>query len=143
MLLASGGTARDEHTAEVRERAIARRERFYAAKMNYILRNHAHAVLDVVHQATSAKTPVTKTDVVRWAKKSMHEHDPLAQGFTNDDALELVEHIREQGFLHFATQDQADVPMPSLRDWLTGRYAENIGWQAPRCAECLSPGTGI
>ena len=141
VLMASGGTARAEDTAEVRRRAIARRERFYAAKISDIVRIHAHAVLDVVHRATATKTPVTKTDLVRWAtKEAMHRHDPLARDFSNEDARELVERIRQQGVLHFATQDRADVPLPSLRDWLTGRYAEHIGWQAPRWAGCGNPG---
>ena len=97
VLMTSGGTARDEDTTEVKRRAISRREAFYAAKITDIMRDHAHAVLDVVHRATTTKTPVTKTDVVRWAKEAMYKHDPLSRDFSNEDGLELVERIRQQG----------------------------------------------
>ena len=71
MLIDSRGTARAEDAAEVKRRARAGRERFYASKIRDIVKVHALAVLDVMHRATQAKTRVTEMDLAEWAKESM------------------------------------------------------------------------
>ena len=131
VLVGSGGTARAEDAAEVKRRAHTDRERFYAAKISDIVKVHALAVLDVMHRATQAKTPVTEMDLAEWAKESMNKHARLSIEYSNEEALALVERMRHQGILHLSAQDRAEVPIPSLRAWLTGPYAQHIAWQPP------------
>ena len=131
VLVASGGTARAEDAAEVKRRARAGRERFYASKISGIVEDHAGAVLDVVHQAVRTNTRLTRRHLARWAKESMRKHDPLSAEYSNEEALALVERMRHQGILHLSAQDRAEVPIPSLRAWLTGPYARHIAWQPP------------
>ena len=61
----------------------------------------------------------------------MHKHDPLSAEYSNEEALALVERMRHQGILHLSAQDRAEVPIASLRAWLTGPYAQHIAWQPP------------
>ena len=131
VLVASGGTARAEDAAEVKRRARADRERFYASKISDIVKVHALAVLDVVHRATRTNTPLTERHLAKWAKESMHKHDPLSAEYSNEEALALVERMRHQGILHLSAQDRPEVPIASLRAWLTGPYAQHIAWQPP------------
>ena len=131
VLAAAGGTARAEDAAEVRRRARADRERFYGSKISGIVEDHAAAVLDVVHQAVCTNTRLTRRHLARWAKESMQKHDPLSAETSNEEALALVERMRRRGILHLSAQDRAEVPIPSLRAWLTGPYARQIAWQPP------------
>ena len=131
VLTGRGGTARVEDAAEVKERARTQRERFYQSKISGIVKVHAHAVLDVVHQAVRASSSLTERHLAKWAKESMGKHDPLAAEYTNEEALALVERMRRQGILHLSAQDRAAIPIPSLQAWLTGPYARHIAWQAP------------
>ena len=131
VLVASRGTARAEDAAEVKRRAHAARERFYASKISDIVKIHAPAVLDVVHRATRTRRPLTERHLAKWAKESMHKHDPLSAEYSNEEALALVERMRHQGILHLSAQDRPEVPIPSLRAWLTGPYAQHIAWQPP------------
>ena len=132
VLIASGGTARAEDAAEVKHRARAARERFYASKISDIVKVHALAVLDVVQRATRTNTPLTERHLAKWAKESMHKHDPLSADYSNEEALVLVERMRHQGILHIPAQDRPEVPIPSLRAWLSGPYARHVGWQPAR-----------
>ena len=132
VLIDSRGTARAEDAAEVKHRARAGRERFYASKITDAVKVHAHAVLDVVHRATRTKTPLTEMDLAEWAKESMNKHARLSMEYSNDEALALVERMRRQGILHLSAQDRAAVPIASLRAWLTGPYARHVGWQPAR-----------
>ena len=129
VLTASAGTARAEDAPEVKRRARAARERFYASTISDIVKVHAPAVLDVVHRATRTNTPLTERHLAKWAKESMHEHDPLSAEYSNEEALALVERMRHQGILHLSAQGRPVVPVPSLRAWLTGPYARHVGWQ--------------
>ena len=138
---ASGGTARVEDAPQVKQRACAARERFYASKIRGVVAEHPHAVLDVVHQATRTNTPVTKRHLARWAKKSMEKHDPLSAEHSNDDALELVECMRRRGILHLSAQGRAEVPIASLHAWLTGPYARQVGWQPAQGGKKHDPDT--
>ena len=131
VLTACGGTARAEDAAEVKRRAKADRERFYASKINGIVEDHAEAVLDVVHQSMHTNTRLTRRHLARWAKESMQKHDPLSAKYSNEEALALIERMRRRGILHLSAQDRAEVPIPSLRAWLTGPYAQQIAWQPP------------
>ena len=131
VLIDAQGIARAEDAAEVKRRARAGRERFYASKMRNIARVHRLPVLDVVHQATRTNTPLTESHLAKWAKEAMDRHDPLSIEHGNDEAHALVERMRHQGILHLSAQDRAQVPIPSLREWLTGPYAQEMGWQPP------------
>ena len=131
VLVESNGTARAEDATEVKRRARAARERFYASKITGSVQVHARAVLDVVHQAVRTNAALTERHLAKWAKESMHRHDPLSGEFSNEEALALVERMRHQGILHLSAQDQPKVPIPSLQAWLTGPYARHIGWHPP------------
>ena len=141
VLVARGGTARAEDAAEVKRRAREARERFYASKTSGMVQDHAEAVLDVVHQAMRTNTRVTKMHLAMWAKESMQKHSPLSGQYSNEEALGLVEHMRRRGILHLTAQGRAEVPIPSLHDWLTGPYARHIGWQPARGGKKHDPGT--
>ena len=141
VLVASGGTARAEDAAEVKRRARADRERFYASKISDIVKVHAPAVLDVVHRATRTNTPLTERHLAKWAKESMHEHDPLSAEYSNEEALALVERMRHQGILHLSAQDRPEVPIPSLHGWLTGPCARHVGWQPADAGKKHDPDT--
>ena len=129
--MARGGTARAEDADEVKRRAREAREQFYRTKMVGIVRDHAEAVLDVVHQATGTNTRVTKVHLAAWARAAMNKHSPRLREHTDEEALKLIERTRRQGILHLSGQGHAEVSMPSLHEWLTGPYAEWIGWQPP------------
>ena len=129
VLVACGGTARTEYAAEVRRRARADREQFYASKMSGLVQEHAATVLDVVHRAVHTNTRLTRRDLARWAKESMQRHDALSAEYSDEEALALVERMRRRGILHLPAQSRAEVPSPSLHAWLTGPYAGQIGWQ--------------
>ena len=135
VLIDARGIARAEDAAEVKRRARAGRERFYASKMRNIARVHQLPVLDVVHQAMRTNTPLTESHLAKWAKEAMDRHDPLSIEHGNDEAHALVERMRHQGILHLSAQDRAEVPIASLREWLTGPYAQQIAWQPTRDGE--------
>ena len=129
VLVAASGTAHVAGADEVRQQAQDARERFYASKMDGTVGDHAHAVLDVVHLATEANTPLTRRQLAASAREAMRRHDPLAEEPTADEALALVERMRRRGILHLSGDGRAEVPIPSLRAWLTGPYAAMLGYE--------------
>ena len=141
VLVARGGTARAEDAGEVKTRAHAARERFYASKTSDIVEEHAEAVLDVVHQATRTNTRLTKMRLAKWAKESMQKHSALSTEHSDEEALELIERMRRRGILHLTAQGRAEVPIPSLHAWLTGPYARHVGWQPARGGKKHDAGT--
>ena len=128
------GAAQAEDASEVRRRAHAARERFYASKIRGVVAEHRHAVLDIVHRALHTDAFVSVRDLASWAKESMEKNDPLGAECTNEEALALVERMRRQGILEVQPHASPEIPIPSLRAWLTGPYARHIGWQPPRSA---------
>ena len=126
------GTARVEYAGVVKRRAREARERFYASKTSGIVDDHAQAVLDVVDQAMRTNTRLTRLHLATWAKEAMQRHHPASAQYSNEDGLELVERMRRRGILHLTAQGRAEVPIPSLHDWLSGPYARSIAWQPPR-----------
>ena len=135
VLTAAGGEAHAQDATEVKQRARAAREHFYASKTTGVVQEHAEAVLDVVHKATHARTRVTKGRLTRWAKDAMGKHSALTREYSDDEALALVERLRRRGIIQLSRQGDAEIPIPSLKAWLTGPYARHIGWHQPRNAE--------
>ena len=128
VLIASGGTAHEDEALEVRRQAGAAREEFYEATMTGIVEEHAHTVLDVAHRATSAPGRVTKGQLAKWAMESMERRgSPMAEPIGRE-ARRLIERMRHEGILHLGGTGRAEVPVPSLHAWLTGGYADGIGY---------------
>ena len=141
VLVERAGTARVEDAPEVRHRAQAARESFYASKTSGIVHDHGKAVLDLVHQATRTNMVLTRPHLARWAKESMQKHSPLSREYSDEEAFALIERLRRRGILHLTEQGQAHVPIPSLRAWLTGPWAEHIGWRPERPGTKRDPET--
>ena len=141
VLVARGGTALAEDAAQVKTRARAARERFYASKTSGMVEEHAEAALDVVHRATRTKRPLTRRHLAKWAKESMQKYDPLSAEHSDGEALALIERMRRRGILHLTAQGRAEVPIPSLHAWLTGPYARHVGWQPAQGGKKDDPGT--
>ena len=139
VLVEREGLARVADAAEVKLRARAARESFYASKTTGMVEDHAKAVLDVVDGATRAKTRLTRLDIAALAKKSMQRHSPLSTEYGDEAALALVEQLRHRGLLHLSPEGRAEVPIPSLRTWLAEAYAREHGWQPTRGGEKYDP----
>ena len=129
VLIASGGIAQEDGVREVKREARAAREEFYEARVSDIVEEHAHTVLDVVHQVTRAERRLTRGQLTKWAMESMEQRGSPTIEPIGREARALVERMRHEGILHLGPTGRAEVPVPSLHAWLTGAYAHEIGYQ--------------
>ena len=141
VLVEGDGIARVGDAGELKRRARTAREGFYASKTTGVVEDHAKAVLDVVDGTAGRNTRLTRLDLAALAKESMQRHSPLSTEYGDEAALALVEQLRHRGILQLSPEGRAEVPIPSLRTWLTGTYAREHGWQPTHGKRKHDPGT--
>ena len=137
MLAESGGMLSNEshrfshQMAQAEQAAKQRRHLFYASKMTGELHKYRHSVIDIIHKTQRTKNPLEQEHLIAWAHHSMRQRSPLEQKPTQDDAVALIQKMHRRGVLELTPEGRAEVPIPSMRTWLTGEYAKRCHYNAP------------
>ena len=138
MLVESGGVLSDNPSRFAKQVTLAKRiatmerEKFYASKMNGMLDNYGHTVLDLIYQTQNKSQYINQNQLVDWAYLSMQRRNPFQHKPAHEEAVALIKQMHKRGVLEFTPEKRIEVPIPSMRTWLTGEYAKLCGYNAPK-----------